>query len=268
MSKLISVVTIVYNDFVGVEKTIRSVLPNLNDSIEFIVIDGASNDGTLDIIRKYNDNIDVLVSEPDKGIYDAMNKGLSFATGDWVIFMNAGDIFSPVPLSDYINNFISKDKLYFGRAKIIANDSVDWLYPDNYINDGNIELWLKRHLPNHQAMFFPKKFYSVNRFDKSIQISSDSDYKLRVLQSLDYEFVDIEVCQFDYGGLSSELSFNSLLTQCKERYKRTTGQGGVVFALEGCIKSLIKLTFSKLLGGYYLKVVYKVRRHVDSFRYK
>jgi len=90
---LISVVTVVYNGEKHLEQTIKSVLDQGYDNIEYIIIDGGSTDGTLEIIKKYEDAIDYWVSESDGGIYDAMNKAISLATGEWINFMNSGDDF-------------------------------------------------------------------------------------------------------------------------------------------------------------------------------
>ena len=97
----ISIVTISYNIVSSIEKTILSVISQTYSNIEYIVIDGGSTDGTVDIIKKYSNKISYWVSERDKGIYDAMNKGIEAATGDWINFMNAGDLF-------FHNNVISE----------------------------------------------------------------------------------------------------------------------------------------------------------------
>ena len=93
MPPLISVVTICYNAKNDLEKTILSVLSQTYQDIEYIIIDGGSTDGTVDIIHKYSERLFYWISEPDKGIYDAMNKGMDRATGSWINFMNAGDTF-------------------------------------------------------------------------------------------------------------------------------------------------------------------------------
>ena len=110
MSAKLSIITITYQAEKFVERTIQSVISQGNrPEIEYIIIDGASQDGTLAIVEKYRANIDILVSEPDRGIYDAMNKGIQQATGDYLIFMNAGDSFAS-------NHTL--DSLYYIQSKI------------------------------------------------------------------------------------------------------------------------------------------------------
>lgn len=90
---LVTVITVVYNAKELLEETILSVLNQTYSNIEYIIVDGGSTDGTLDIIKKYQDKISKYISEPDQGIYDAMNKGMSLSKGQWLNFMNAGDSF-------------------------------------------------------------------------------------------------------------------------------------------------------------------------------
>lgn len=113
----ISIITVCYNAIGGIEKTILSVLGQSYSNIEYIVIDGASTDGTVDVINKYADKIAYFVSEPDGGIYDAMNKGIRVATGEWINFLNAGDVFA--------NGNTLKDTLS------AETDGIDVIYGDS-----------------------------------------------------------------------------------------------------------------------------------------
>src|SRR5215217_1386671 len=91
---VLSVITVVYNNVKDIERTMLSVLGQTYKAIEYIVIDGQSTDGTLQVVEKYKSSLAKIISEKDKGIYDAMNKGISLATGNYIIFMNSGDEFS------------------------------------------------------------------------------------------------------------------------------------------------------------------------------
>jgi cellulose synthase/poly-beta-1,6-N-acetylglucosamine synthase-like glycosyltransferase len=102
---LISIITVVYNGEKFLEETIKSVINQTYDNVEYIIIDGGSSDGTIDIIKKYEDYIDYWVSEKDNGIYDAMNKGIDLATGIWINFMNAGDLFFDNTIEHLKTNF-------------------------------------------------------------------------------------------------------------------------------------------------------------------
>jgi len=119
---LISVVTVSYNAVSTIEQTILSVINQTYPNVEYIIIDGGSTDGTVDIIKKYADKIAYWVSEPDKGIYDAMNKGVVVATGEWINFMNAGDIFTDSDVIDKLfhqNIIINRVGIVFGDTLVV-----------------------------------------------------------------------------------------------------------------------------------------------------
>ncbi|MCQ2229816.1 MAG: glycosyltransferase [Bacteroidales bacterium] len=134
MNPKISAITVCRNAAELIEATMLSVLNQKYDNIEYIIIDGASTDGTQDIVNKYYDRIAYFVSEPDKGIYDAMNKGLSHATGEWVNFMNAGDIFADdMVLADmFVNPINERIKVVGGNTNIVHKDRVEILYSAVY----------------------------------------------------------------------------------------------------------------------------------------
>ena len=116
----ISVITVVYNAVDLLEGTIQSVLNQSYPHIEYVIVDGASTDGTLDLIKKYQDRVDTWISEPDKGLYDAMNKGLSLATGDYVWFVNAGDqITGPEIVEQMVAHWTPQTDVLFGEVMIV-----------------------------------------------------------------------------------------------------------------------------------------------------
>ena len=120
----LSVVTIVYNDIQHIEKTILSVLGQSYSNIEYIIIDGGSNDGTIDLIKKYSDNISFWLSEPDNGLYDAMNKGIENVSGDFICFLNSGDLFyDNNTVENLLSNNDSNIDVFYGETIIIDDDN-------------------------------------------------------------------------------------------------------------------------------------------------
>ena len=138
---LISVVTVSYNAISTIEQTILSVISQTYPDIEYIIIDGGSTDGTVDIIKKYADRIAYWVSEPDKGIYDAMNKGIDKATGEWINFMNCGD------------GFVADHTLY-DVFKYSYDDS-DVIFGNSFIEDEGICIELPVQKPISKLRYYP-----------------------------------------------------------------------------------------------------------------
>ena len=140
----ISIITVVYNAVGLLERTINSVLAQTYPHIEYIIIDGASTDGTLSIIEKYRTKIHTIISEKDKGIYDAMNKGLHNATGGYVLFLNAGDeLYSTTTLQEIFSLSPNAD-VYYGNTKVI--------------DELGKELGNRRHTPPKQLTWTSLKY--------------------------------------------------------------------------------------------------------------
>jgi glycosyltransferase involved in cell wall biosynthesis len=119
----ISIITVVYNGVDLLEDTIRSVVGQTYPNIEYLIIDGASNDGTLDIIKKYDDLIDQWISEPDNGLYDAMNKGIKLATGDYLWFMNSGDhIHEPTTVQRMMDRNTNNADIIYGEVLLVDSN--------------------------------------------------------------------------------------------------------------------------------------------------
>jgi glycosyltransferase involved in cell wall biosynthesis len=227
----ISVVTVVYNDKEGLQKTIDSVTSLNYDNIEFIVIDGGSNDGTAELMRKYESNIDYWVSEADDGIYDAMNKGIKVATGDWVNFMNAGDYFA--------------NKNVLNEMDFTANKKADILYGYKItkgklfypMNIKNLEIGVI--FGNHQSMFFNKnKLQHELYYDEKYKIYADYELVNRIYKQKNsvLNFVNVLVADFEWGGISAKPS----MQKRKDKYKIVYKSYGIIGVLRAIAYRILK----------------------------
>lgn len=211
----LSVITIVYNNAGDIERTMLSVLGQTYGSIEYIIVDGLSTDSTLDIVKKYKDKLAKLISEKDEGIYDAMNKGLAAATGDYVLFMNSGD------------EFYSKDTV----TKVFATaEDADIYYGETEMIDakGN-SLGQRRHKApesftwrsfkygmsvSHQAIYVRRSL--AEPFDRGYHLSADIDWILNAAKKAKKIVnTDQYVAKYLVGGMSKKRHRQSL----KERFE-------------------------------------------------
>lgn len=163
-----SVITVCYNAVSVIEETIKSVLSQSYDNIEYIVIDGGSTDGTLDIIQAYSESISLWISEADNGIYDAMNKGIGYASGNYICFMNAGDSFTNEDALDSVAKQIEPD------ATLIACGWNDITH-NSIIERKPLPLkYLKRSmLCSHQALLIDINYHKSHLYDISLKICAD-----------------------------------------------------------------------------------------------
>lgn len=193
----ITVVTVCYNALETIEKTIVSVLNQTYNNIEYIIVDGASNDGTVGIINKYSDKLAFFISEPDKGIYDAMNKAIDQATGEWIIFMNSGDCFASNKLvSDIFDSYRGDAGVIFGNTLLKQGKKIK-------SNKGRIN---KGDFPNlvHQSTFVRTKLMKSFHFDTAFVISADFAFLYKLYKSnIEFYYVDKDVSVYDMSGLSS-----------------------------------------------------------------
>lgn len=161
----VSVITVCYNVADSLESTILSVVEQEYSNIEYIIIDGGSKDGTVDIIEKYQNKIAYWVSEPDKGIYDAMNKGLEHATGDWIININSGDRLLRIPY-----DILQKANIYDAVCGMVISENGIITKPMY-----NWRIKLQNTLP-HQALFYKNVHTQV--YDLQYKIVADYNYNL------------------------------------------------------------------------------------------
>ncbi|AXA33703.1 glycosyltransferase family 2 protein [Francisella adeliensis] len=200
---LITIVTVVFNGEDFLEETILSVINQTYDNVEYIIIDGGSTDGTIDIIKKYEHAIDYWVSEPDGGIYDAMNKGISLATGDWINFMNAGDsFFCKTAILTLIKSSTDSDVIYGGRNNIHSKYSL--LYKAKPFEKAKFCVSFC-----HQSCIVRLSVHKKYLYDTSFIVSGDTDFFFK-LRDLRYRFkrVDSIICNSDMSGVSSIVNTN------------------------------------------------------------
>lgn len=213
----VTIVTVTYNAAALLEETIQSVLSQDGTDIEYIIVDGGSTDGTVDIIRRYESRLAFWVSEPDRGVFDAMNKALSHASGEWVNFMNAGDSFVDVHT--------------VAKVLEVTSDGVDVICGDNYIVDaegkrvyskapGFDDVWRSVIPCNHQSMFFRRERLWPAPFDRHYALAADYELMVRLYtEGARFHFLAWPVCNFLAGGMAhanaAKLQIESLMVMAK-----------------------------------------------------
>jgi len=196
---LVTIITVVRNGASVIEQTILSVLEQSYKNIEYIIIDGGSTDGTLDIIKRFDDQIAYWLSEPDKGIYDAMNKGIDLSTGDWINFMNAGDRFYQ---TDTVQRVISSDcgtaDLVYGHCQMVYAPDFSLIWKAMNITD----LW-KGMIFRHQSLFTKASVCKKLYFSLDYKIGADFAFIFSCYKNK-YKFsnIDLVVSSVSAGGLS------------------------------------------------------------------
>lgn len=175
---LISIVTVCFNAEKEIEKTIRSVINQTYRNIEYIIIDGASKDWTVNLVNKYRQNIATFISEPDSGIYDAMNKGIMKANGQWINFMNAGDTFAS---DDVLQNLFScKDSYTLDQSDVIYGDCICCISIGEKYNSVKMPFWENTSLVpgkgfSHQSVFVKTSLAKQFPFNLKYKICADFD---------------------------------------------------------------------------------------------
>ena len=242
----LSIITINYNDAEGLERTMDSVWEQVYSDFEYIVIDGDSKDGSLEVIQKHEEQLAFWVSEKDSGIYNAMNKGIAVAKGKFLLFLNGGDLLtSKMALQDFISHPSFEGDIIYGDYKFDKGEKIypDTLYPAYF---------MKTSLP-HQSTFFRKKvFEQLGNYDESYRMGGDRDFFIKAYLSGQYKFVhvpyflsffnldgisnnethqrlkkeeDERMFRANYGDLYDDCKQQLALEQAKKRAKRNTVKG-------------------------------------------
>jgi glycosyltransferase involved in cell wall biosynthesis len=221
LSPKISIVTINYNRLADLKKTFDSVIAQQNfDECEYIAIDGGSSDGSEDFLRENSDSIARWVSEPDRGIYDAMNKGANLASGEWIIFMNAGDCFHSADTLQQVAAYLKSDiDVILGSVESIYTDRYGYRSIVSQPTDVD-RIW--HQIPAcHQSVIVRRELQIQYPFDSSLSWCADHDF-LAKLYSLEHRFkvVPIVIAKFEATGdrRRSLLSYTTERWQIYRRY--------------------------------------------------
>jgi glycosyltransferase involved in cell wall biosynthesis len=207
----LSVITVVYNNVKDVERTMLSVLNQTYPNIEYLVIDGKSTDGTLGIIEKYRDRLAVFISEKDTGIYNAMNKGLALAKGEYVVFMNSGDEFYEKDTVKTVFATAPNADIYYGETEMIDEKRQSLgkrrhQTPENFTwKDFRYGMSV-----SHQAIFIGRNL--TEPYDLKYQLSADIDWILTAAKKAQ-KIVNVHqyVAKYLVGGMSKKKHRQSLV---------------------------------------------------------
>lgn len=263
---LISIITICYNAVNDIEETILSVINQTYENIEYIIVDGGSRDGTVDVIRKYENNITKWLSEPDAGIYDAMNKGIKMASGKWINFMNAGD--------------------HFVTPNVIASIS-DWfrcdyavLYGDTLLRFGEHHLTVLKAdtkiLGNprsdsmgffHQSSFVKTELAKQYPFDLSFKLAADFNMMVNLFRDgYKFGYVGIPIAYYDTNGISSQNVFwhrYECLMSRNPRMKYSNWIRAKFISYNIAIKQGVKNILGRQFQNWYYSLKYGKAENID-----
>jgi glycosyltransferase involved in cell wall biosynthesis len=243
INPLMSVITVCYNSEKYIENTIESVINQTYKNIEYIIIDGGSNDKTLDIIEKYKDKITKIVSESDKGIYDAMNKGLKLASGDIIGFLNSDDFYYDKSVVEQIvKNFDINTDLVFSDIVIVDSryrDKITRVYNGDVFKPSRFRFGI---MPPHPSCYIRKKCFEMyGNFKTDFMISGDFDLLVRFIwkNKINIKYVPKTWIKMREGGVGDRIS--NKLKVAKE-------------LMRGCIENGINTNYFLINLRYFIKL--------------
>ena len=233
----VSVITISFNSEAVIKKTIESVLKQTYTDIEYLIIDGASKDKTVEIAESYKDafaqkGIDYKIfSEPDKGIYDAMNKGISKATGEFVGLINSGDWYEPAMIETAVKAYEEKPyDIFYADINLIKENGTIIVKKSKYDKFPTSRHW------NHPTMVVRKEYYEKIGTYKCVGIHDDFEFLLRARkQNARVTIKNVTLANFMTGGASNQKSFKKCKSRCHDRYVAYRSNGYGIWSWFECV---------------------------------
>jgi glycosyltransferase involved in cell wall biosynthesis len=213
MNYKLSIITVNFNNTAGLQATIASVINQTFTNYEFLIIDGNSTDNSCDIITNYKNHISAFISEPDTGIFNAMNKGIKKAQGEYLLFLNSGDcLTSKTALKDFIGHERFHGHIIYGDYQFNQGRKV---FPDHI----SPYYFMKTSLPHQSTLFHKSVFELMGGYDESYKMVSDRAFYLKCFLSNQFIFTHIPyaLTLFDLNGFSSDMAFKSKKNEEDER---------------------------------------------------
>lgn len=247
----ISIITVAFNAVRTIADTLESVAGQTHTEVEHIVIDGASTDGTLEMIKRHGTHVTHLVSEPDRGIYDAMNKGLALASGEIIGFLNADDVYADNGVLDRVSTIMERERLdaLFGDAEFVSSARLDQplrrYRSDRFQPDRIAWGWM----PAHPALFLRRGVYErFGEFRTDYRIAGDFELVARVFHggTLKYRHLPEVLVRMRTGGISTGGWRNTLLLNRE--------------VLRACRENGIPTNMLKILSKYPAKLLEYIRK--------
>jgi glycosyltransferase len=206
----VSIITVVYNNVKTIRSAINSVLSQSYNEIEYIIVDGASTDGTLEIINEYRDKISVIVSEKDNGIYDAMNKGILQATGDIIGILNSDDLYENNKIIEIIADEFIKDKkleIVYGDLVYVAKNDITKIVRKWTSCDYDLTFFDRGEVPPHPSLFLKNNVYKIaGLFNIEYKLASDYEFMLRVFKKNTFKlkYINKILVKMRLGGATNK----------------------------------------------------------------
>ncbi len=217
----VSIITVVYNNEKTIQNAIESVLSQTYSNIEYVIIDGGSKDGTVQIISAYKDQIDHFVSEKDEGIYDAMNKGLSIATGDVIGILNSDDLYFDNKVIELVISKFKQDSnldIVFGDLEYVKSADIDSVVRNWKSRPYYNEFFEHGHVPPHPTLFLRRNVYDlIGGFRLDFKLAADYEFMFRLFKSNLFKpfYINKVLVKMRLGGATNQ-SLKNIFNQNKE----------------------------------------------------
>lgn len=252
---LVTIITIVRNGEKTIERTISSVLNQTYQNLEYIIIDGGSTDRTLDVIKRYQDKIAFCLSEPDKGIADGFNKGISHSTGELIGIINSDDWYNENTIETVVHKYLRHGEKIFHGNNQRWNESME----RDYIFKANDKKILNRMTINHPTVFVPRRFYvEIGLYRLDFEVAMDYEWLRRAkISGKEFFYLDMIMTNMAPGGLSDKKWLKGYFENAKARYFHGVNLLSCILILGKMVFITVIRKFLERLGMDGIVVYYK-----------